>query len=197
MLTYAISGLKPNPPCSWADYTVPVVRFSDGSTWMDSAVIANELESRYPEPSLRLNPNLEKEAQGAMGEVFMSLVPYLLPLSAQIVALEDMNWFKEDRAKRFGMTVDEAFHTHKDGSSYFEAAKPGFEKVVQVLKAHKIDQGPFILGSQPCYADFYLVATLQMFSQIGEEGYEEFIKYAPAELRQLHEACREWTVRQD
>lgn len=197
MLRDATSGLKPNPPGSWADYTVPVIRFADGSTMMDSAVIANELESRYPEPSLRLDPDLEKEAQGAMGQVFMSLVPYLLPFSAQIVALEDLDWFKQDRAKRFGMTIDEAFHTNKDGSSYFEAANPGFEKVAQVLKAHKLDQGPFILGSQPCYADFYLVATVQMFSQIGEDGYGEFMNHAPPELRQLHEACRKWTARQD
>lgn len=197
MLKNALSGITPNPPGSWADYTVPVVRFADGSTVMDSAVIANELESRYPEPSLRLDSDLEKEAQGAMGEVFMSLVPYLLPLAAQIVALGDLDWFKEDRAKRFGMTVDEAFHTKKDGSSSFEAAKPGFERVAQVLKAHKLDQGPFILGSQVCYADFYLVATLQMFSQMGEDAYEEFMKHAPPELRQLHYACQKWTARQD
>lgn len=132
-----------------------------------------------------------------MGEVFMSLVPYLLPLSAQIVALEDLDWFKEDRAKRFGMTIDEAFHTKKDGAPYFAAAKPGFEKVAQVLNAHKLDQGPFILGSQPCYADFYLVATLQMFSQVGVAGYEDFMKHAPPELRQLHEACQKWTLKQD
>lgn len=197
MLINATSGLQPNPPGSWADYTVPVVRLADASTVMDSAVIANELESRYPEPSLRLNPDLEREAQGAMGEVFISLVPYLLPLSAHIVALEDLDWFKEDRAKRFGMTVDEAFHTKKDGSAYFEAAKSGFEKVAQVLKVHKLDQGPFILGSQPCYADFYLIATLQMFSQVGEDAYQDFMKHAPPELLELHEACRKWTARQD
>lgn len=164
---------------------------------MDSAAIATELEVRYPNPSLRLDPELEKEAQAAMGGVFMSLVPYLMQYAPNIVSPEDLEWFKADRAERFGMTVEEAFETEKDGAPYFEAAKPGFENCAKVLRSHKVDQGPFILGSQPCYADFYLVATMQMFTQMGEEGFAEFTKEAPPELKELHEACRKWTARQD
>ena len=191
------SGLQSNPPGSWSEYSVPTVRFPDGSYVMDSAAIAKELEVRYPQPSLKLNPNLENEAQAAMGEVFMALVPFLLQFVNNLVAPEDLDWFKADRAKRFGMTVEEAFETERDPAPIFEAAKSGFEKCRSVLRAHKVVQGPYILGSELCYADSYLVATTMMFERAGERSWSEFSKAAPVELIELHDACRTWTARQD
>lgn len=163
---------------------------------MDSAIIATELEARYHTPSLKLNPDLEKEAQDAMGAIFIALVPYLLPFAENVVSPDDIEWFKVDRAGRFGMSVEDAF-TEKDGSPYFAAAKPGFEKCTEVLRAHKLDQGPFILGSEACYADFYLAATTTMFKQTSEKAFAAFMKEAPSELKALHEACQKWTMKQD
>jgi glutathione S-transferase len=191
------SGLKPNPPGSWSEYSVPTVRFPDGAYVMDSAAIAGELEARYPAPSLKLNSDLENEAQAAMSAVFMPLVPFLLMFAKNLVAPEDLDWFKADRAQRFGMTVEQAFETERDPAPILEAAKPGFEKCRNVLRVHKVDKGPYILGSEPCYADFYLVASTQMFNRAGERCWTEFSKAAPAELIELHDACRKWTARQD
>ena len=197
MLKTFPSGVKAHPPGSWSKYSVPTVRFPDGTYVMDSAAIAKELESRYPDPSLKLNPDLEAEAQGAMGEVFMALVVPLMPYATDIVSLEDMEWFKKDRAGRFGMTVEDAFNREKDPVPHLEAAKPAFEKVAQVLTAHKLDQGPFILGSVPCYADFYLMTTMQMFHQGSEEGFDLILRNAPPELKDLFKACQRWTTKQD
>lgn len=191
------SGLKPNPPGSWSDYSIPTVRFPDGSYLMDSAAIATELEARYPTPSLRLDPRLEKEAQDAIAEVFMRLVPYMLPYAPNMVAPEDVEWFKADRARRFGTTVEEAFDVEKDAAPYLAAAGPGFEKCAKVLQEHKVDQGPFILGSEPCYADFYLASTMQMFSRSGERTFAGFLEASPPEMRKLYEACQKWTTKQD
>lgn len=191
------SGLKPNPPGSWSEYSVPTIRLPDGSYMMDSAVIAEKLESLYPAPSLHLNSTLEHEAQAAMMKVFVPLVPYLLAIATnKLVAPQDLDWFKSDRASRFGMTIEE-YETEKDPDIAYAGAKPGFEECKQVLTVHKKDEGPFILGSVPCYADFYLAATIQMYRRAGAEIFARFIQEAGPELKRLHEACEKWTLKQD
>lgn len=191
------SGVPPNPPGSWSEYSLPTVRFADGSYVMDSSAIAAELEARYPTPSLRLNRELEGKASAAMGQVFTGLVRYLLTKVDDIVAPEDLDWFKEDRARRFGMTIEEAFETEKELGPCLEAARPGMETCAEVLRANKVDQGPFILGSLPCYADFMMVASMQMLARLGGTMFEEFLGAAPDEMRKLYEACADWTRRQD
>ncbi|KAF2168175.1 hypothetical protein M409DRAFT_21619 [Zasmidium cellare ATCC 36951] len=190
-------GVEPHPPGSWSEFSVPTVRFPDGTYVMDSAAIAKELEYRYPSPSFRLNPKLEEEAHGAMGKVFMALAVPLMPYATEVVSLEDLEWFKTDRARRFGMTVEVAFDKSKDPVPHFVAAKPAFEECSRVLKAHKVDEGPFLLGSQPCYADFYFMTTLQMFHQSSKEGFALIMEYVPSELKNLFEACQKWTIKQD
>lgn len=132
-----------------------------------------------------------------MGEVFMSVIPYFMPVVPELVAPEDLEWFKADRAKRFGMTIEEAFETERDAAPIFAAARPGFEKCAKILRGHKLDKGPFILGSQPSYADFYLAATMQMFKRGGDKRFAAFMNEAPPEMRGLHEACQQWTTKQD
>lgn len=164
---------------------------------MDSAAIARHLESLQPQPSLHLSPELENEAQNAMGETFMALALYLAPAVVDgIVASEDLVWFKEDRAKRFGMTVEELM-TPKDGSAAFAAAQSGLDKCRRVLTEHQKDRGPFILGSVPCYADFYLVSSMQMFRQCSREIFEQFLEEAGQEMRDLYHACEGWTLKQN
>lgn len=164
---------------------------------MDSAVIAKKLEALYPTPSLHLNQSLEQEAQAAIMAVFVSLIPLMMSLGInKLIAPEDLEWFKQDRAKRFGMTVEELM-AEKDPDAAYTGAKAGFEKCKKVLTAHKKDDGPFILGSVPSYADFYLVSTMQMYKQAGPQLFDRFFEEAGPELRALFEACKKWTLRQD
>lgn len=164
---------------------------------MDSAKIAVELESRHPTPSLRLNPELEEEVADVTMKVFVALAPYFFYCTPNYIAPADVEWIKEDRAKRFNTTVEELFEKKRDPAPFFEAAKPKFEELREVLTKHKIDEGPFILGSKPCYADFIPVGQVQMFTRIGDEGYASYRDAAPRELLELYEACRKWTERQD
>ena len=131
-----------------------------------------------------------------MGAIFMSLVPYLAPIALKtLVAPQDVEWVREDRARRFGTTVQD-LETEKDPNAAYAGAKPGFEMCRKVLRDHKQDEGPFILGSVPSYADFYLVSTMQMFSQAGKEVFGRFLGEAGPELRELYAACEQWTTKQ-
>jgi len=65
-------GLPPNPVDN--DYTLPAIKIGN-EYFMDSMVIANELEKRYPTPSLKLDsPRLKRSRMAP------SLVP-LRPVS--------------------------------------------------------------------------------------------------------------------
>lgn len=164
---------------------------------MDSAVIAAKLETLYPTPSLHFNVELEEQARNAVFEVFLPLVPYLSPFVVKnLVAPEDVEWFKADRAPRFGMTVEEMM-AGKDPEAAYAAAKTGFDKIRALLKEHKKDEGPFILGSVPCYADLCLVSTTHMLNLCLMEEFERFLREAGSELRDLYRACEKWMVKRD
>lgn len=164
---------------------------------MESTAIAAEIEARYPEPSLRLDSKLQQEAQTAIDQVFIALVPALLPGTTSLVAAEDLEWFKADRAQRIGMTIEQAFEPQKDVSRHYAAVQPGFDACTKVLRDYKEEPGPFILGGKPCFADFIIAGVLRTVSRCGEEAFANFLKYAPTEFIELHEACSAWATKQD
>jgi len=64
------------------------------------------------------------------------------------------------------------------------------------MREHKVDAGPFMLGSQVCYADFVIVAILQGLRTIGQDLFERFVSCAP-ELEKVWEACEPWLRKAD
>jgi glutathione S-transferase len=76
------SGLRPNPkdaPGYFTDYSIPAIRYEDGSYQMDSWPIAHELEKRYPSPSLHLDSpvtiKVRDQIASILGPVFMQFLP--------------------------------------------------------------------------------------------------------------------------
>ena len=162
---------------------------------MDSAKIAIKLEEIKPHPSLHLDPVLEEEAQRVQGEAFMALVPTVLPRYREVAAPIDHEWFEADRTRRFGMSPAE-MGRQRGGQVALDAAAPLLDALEALLEKYKKDEGPFLLGSQVCYADFIIVATMQMFRRIGEDAFEMFVGGREG-LRKLHQACEPWLQRLD
>ena len=195
-LTCIYRSINANPPGSWADYTLPVLRFADGSYVMDSANIVQKLESAYPEPSLRLDAELGKQTQGAMGAYAYPLMPVFMPRLRRDVQREDSSdWIKADRERRFGMP-EEQLEKEKGGEEAWRKAEPAGKKFEAFMKEQKKDDGPFLQGSKVCYADFMIAAFCEMFKCIGNDVYEKLV--GPVDgLRELHEACYPWFKRND
>ena len=59
------------------------------------------------------------------------------------------------------------------------------------------DEGPFILGSEPSYADFMLIAGIHMFSFFPQEKFEKFLGMCQPEFRNLYQAGKVWVERDD
>lgn len=80
--------------------------------------------------------------------------------------------------------------------SAWAAAKPGLGKLVEFLKEKKIDEGPFIRGSQISFADFVVVAVIKSFKRSGEDFYEGIVGFDPA-IKKLYDAVAPYLVRDD
>lgn len=192
----APSGIPPNPEGAFAEYTVPVVKFPDGSYIMDSTAIVPRLEAVNPEPPLPLELDLLKELEPINGKVLGPLVPLIMPaVRRDVLCKESDAWFKKDRERRLG-APEEVYEREKGGEVAWKGAEPGQQQLASFLKAQKRDEGPFILGSAVSYPDFVLAGRVEFIRFIGEDNYERLVR--PVEgLRELHEACKPWFERND
>ena len=183
--------IPPSTSGQGSPYTLPTIRLPDGKYVMDSLAIADKLESLHPSPSLHLDNNLHKALGPIMGKVSLPLIPVFMPrIGRDIVPESAMAYFQETRGKRFGMPLDE-LEAQKGGPQAWDAAKPGIEDLKAFLKEHKRDEGPFVLGSEVCYADFVIAAMMESLLCIGPDLYEGFAGESE-ELRALHQACGKW-----
>lgn len=190
-------GIPPNEPAPGgppqSPYTVPAIQLADATGVMDSAAIAAKLESIHPEPSLHLDNGLVEKVGPLIGKVAFPLLPVFMPRIARDIILEEyVEWFREARAQTFGMPLDELERT-RGGDQAWEAAGPGLIELTGFLAKQKRDEGPFILGSQVCYADFLIVSMMEALRRIGQDIFDRFIQASGDEsLRKLHEACQRW-----
>ena len=165
----------------------------DGAFVMDSAAIASKLESLHPTPSLHLDNGLPAKLGAILGKVAGPLIPVFMPrIGRDMIVEESYDWFQEARAKRFGMPLNELEKT-KGGDQAWHATRQGLEELKEFVKAHKQDDGPFVLGSQVSYADFLIASMMEALRRIGEDLYEKMAKLSGDDsLKNLHKACQKW-----
>ncbi|EKG14574.1 Glutathione S-transferase [Macrophomina phaseolina MS6] len=187
--TLRATGLPPNKADGTAAYTIPTVRFPDGTYVMDSWEIAKEIEKRYPQNSLRL----DSEPIPALAGVFAPLAGVLLPLVPRHVLTEKSQpYFNETRKERFGMSLDD-YEKEKGGDQAWEAAKEPIAELATVLKKN---DGPYILGDQVSYADFVIVSFLHFAKTLGQDVYDRFVAHDKA-FDDLYKASARWLERDD
>ena len=163
---------------------------------MDSLKIAPRLEAMQAEPSLRLNDDRQQQLAKSLGQAINPLMPvFMARVHRGIITDAELDWFRQDRERRCGMSLEQ-WEGEKGGETAWKAAGPGFEQLSKVLKEYKQDEGPFILGSKPCYTDFAVAGPAEFFLQTGQDMYERLVGNVEG-LRELHDACKPWFERND
>ena len=160
---------------------------------MESSAIASKLESLYPTPSLHLENGLHAKLGPIIGKAIGPLVPVFMPrIGRGIIVDSCYDWFQETRGKRFGMPLDD-LEKAKGGEQAWEAARPGLQELKAFMREHKTDAGPFVQGSEVCYADLMICSTIEALKRIGPDLFEKAMEvYDGDDLRRLHEACGAW-----
>ncbi|KAL8713147.1 MAG: hypothetical protein Q9220_002668, partial [cf. Caloplaca sp. 1 TL-2023] len=135
-------GIPPN--AEGTPYTVPTIRFQDGTHVMDSFKVAHELENRYPTPSLHLDsPLLTKITDEWLPTLFQPLFAVIMPkIPKHLLNDASVPYFNETRSKRFGMPLDQ-FERDHGGDEAWEKARPAIKEVGDLLRAKG---GPFLMG---------------------------------------------------
>jgi len=188
------------------------MRFPDNTYVMDSCKIADELERRYPTPSLHLDSDVLPKVEELITRFMASMGGVLSPRGPDALLNEPSHkHFVDKIEKQFGMSMEQ-LEREKGGQQAWENAKPAVEELGRVLRAKG---GPFVLGKEGrgfsfsihgekqrlmatpvSYADFNIVGFLRFLKRIGEDLYERMVKMEPA-LKTLYDASAVWLERDD
>ncbi|KAG5652516.1 hypothetical protein H0H81_004746 [Sphagnurus paluster] len=143
------------------------------ATIADSVLIAEYLDATYPD-----TPKLFSPGTHALQLAFM---PRLRPLY-EFVMLPIYNilnpasqpYFRITREKAFGgKMLEQMAPTGTAGEEQWAKVKEGFDVVHGWLEKGKAD-GPFILGKEPAFFDFFLASYVQWIKVIWDEDSVEW-----------------------
>jgi len=197
--TFKNAGILPNK--EGMPYTCPVIRFPRSPTseprWvMDSHAIATALEQEFPSPPLHLDHPILPQVMATMSKAAMALAPVFIPrVLRDILNPRSIPYFTRTREDRFGMSMDELEKSEKGGDKAWENAAPHLSELAGLLKENG---GPFLMGKTVSFADFVVLALLQMLKRISYDGdaFDRVVQTDPS-FPVLYEACAEWLKRDD
>ncbi|KAG5652515.1 hypothetical protein H0H81_004745 [Sphagnurus paluster] len=153
-------------------YTLPAIHDPNtGRTIADSVLIAEYLDATYPNTP-KLFPPGTRVLQLAFIDAFMPRLPPFFPF----VALPTTNilnpvseaYFRSAREKDFGTTLEQVAPTGTAGEEHWAKVKEGLDVVNGWLEKGKAD-GPFVLGKEPAFVDFFLASYIQWLKVIWDE----------------------------
>ena len=184
-------GLGPN--AEGTPYTIPAIRFPDGSCMMDSRKIATELEKRFPEPSMHLDAPELRQVEETITKCFSPLRNTFLPkVPGALLNPVSAEYFERTREERFGMPLAQ-LDKERGGEIGWKEAEPALQELGALLRAKG---GPFVLGNTVSYADFIILGMIQFARRIHEDLYQRAIAAEPS-FKTLYEASRTWLERDD
>ena len=126
-----------------APYSLPTVRFPDGTYVMDSRKIADRLEKDYPTPGFKLDDPAFEEVLQYMPKIVESLRGVWMPkVPAKLLNDPSEEYFLRTRAERFGKPLVQIAQENGGEEAWIEALA-SIKQLGQVLGRH---EGAFVLG---------------------------------------------------
>ncbi|KAL8851860.1 MAG: hypothetical protein Q9221_003286 [Calogaya cf. arnoldii] len=187
-------GIPPNPPSPYSPpYTLPTIRFPEGSYVMDSKNIAASLEEKYPSPPLHLDSPQVAKIEALLPQLLVPMRGILIPkIGRTLLNQESVPYFHETRSKMFGMPLDQ-MDRELGGDAQWEEAKPVIREFAALLEENG---GPFVFGAEVSYADFILVGAMCLFKKLGEGVFKKLVEMEPA-FGDLYRASEKWLEKDD
>ncbi|KIW53851.1 hypothetical protein PV05_06262 [Exophiala xenobiotica] len=187
-------GLVPSESAS-GKYTVPAIQHVPTDTYMmDSAPIAQFLESTYPDRAVPLKSELgseiEAKARAVGGAAFRMSV---MPREIGILSPRVQEYFRRTREASLGHRLEDLLDPDKE-EQVWNAAADGMRAVSELMRTNKAD-GPFVLGARPSYTDFFITGSLQSARVIDEGVFQRNIKYPG--YKGIYEACLPYMEKED
>ncbi|KAK0735132.1 hypothetical protein B0T26DRAFT_631289 [Lasiosphaeria miniovina] len=176
-------------------YTLPAIILPDGTYIMDSNKIAPALEALYPSPPLRLDSPLIPRLRALMNGVHAPFGPIFAPSVPNLLLSErSREYFVRTRSEDHGMDLFK-WGQENGGDPAWERLTPSLQEITALLK--ETPDGPFFMGKEAGYVDFYWAGYLLFTQMIGV--YDKFLELsgdAKAHTDFL-EAMKPWSARTD
>lgn len=151
---------------------------------MDSTPIAKFLEATYPTPPLPLTSELgrtiELRARSVVGPTFRTSI---VPREINILSPRSQVYFRRTREAGLGHKLEDLLDGEEKS---WEAVSEGMRDVGELIRTNAAE-GPFVLGAQPSYTDFFIAGSLQSARVVDEGVFERHMKYPG--YKEVYEAC--------
>jgi glutathione S-transferase len=161
---------------------------------MDSVLIAQFLESTYPDPPVplasELGREIEAKARAVVGTAFRMSV---MPREIGILSPRSQEYFRRTREASLGHRLEDLLDPDKEEQGW-NAVGDGMRAVGELMRTHKAD-GPFVLGARPSYTDFFITGSLQSARVVDEGVFQRNIKYPG--YKEIYEACLPYMEKKD
>ncbi|GAM43979.1 hypothetical protein TCE0_060f19229 [Talaromyces pinophilus] len=188
-------GLNPGKTAtgSQSKYTVPAIHHIPTNTYiMDSAAIAQFLESTYPEPAVPLTSELGREIEAkSRSTVGRTLGGSIMPREINILSPRSQEYFRRTREASIGRRLEDVLDLAKEEQDWL-AVDPELRAVGELMRTNKAE-GPFVLGARPTYTDFFIAGALQSARMVHEDTFQRFAKYPG--FKDIYEGCRPYMER--
>lgn len=160
---------------------------------MDSVLIAQFLESKYPSHPVPLTSPLgqkiEAKSRSAIGPAFRTSV---MPREINILSPRAQEYFRRTREAALGHALEALITGEKEEEAWNGVAE-SIQVVDELIRSNP--EGPFVLGEKPSWTDFFIAGTLQSARTVHEKSLERFFAYPG--FRDVYEACLPFMERQD
>ena len=158
-------------------YTLPVIYDpSTNTTHSESVLIAEYLDAQYPDRP-QLIPQGTRALQHMFSDVYLTtLIPFfqfLMPAVHKILNPAGQAYFRPQREKRFGKTLETLTPTGAAREEEWAKVRKGFNTVDGWLQKGKME-GPWFLGQQHSFADFVVGGWLMCIRQTFGESSPEW-----------------------
>ncbi|KAE9371002.1 hypothetical protein N431DRAFT_376340 [Stipitochalara longipes BDJ] len=184
--------VPPNPPGAMP-YTIPTLRFPDGAYIMDSKAIVQRLERDKPSPSLHIDSPILPEVEHLVSKIMTTLRGVWMPaLHANLLNDRSKKHFVQVSEQKYQKPFDQVLQEIGGEEAWIEVL-PSIHQLGEIIKKN---EGPFVMGETPSYADFVIVGGLQFLKVIEEDFYNRVVKIHPA-FGKLYRASSQWLERDD
>lgn len=157
---------------------------------MYSSNVYRFLEATYPDPQLPVSSELGHDIESQINEATRLAFSKLVVPSVHIIlprrTLEAMYNGPAERGR--------PTHSAADMEENADTLKAMMCDQIEALLNHQND-GPFLMGAQPCHTDFFLVAILACAKVVDEEIFKRLAKYPL--FGKPYEACLPFMKKKD
>lgn len=195
--TFKGFDIPKNDDTAYTEYWCPVVRFPDGCYAMESYNIAEKLEFLWPQPETFVTSTTTKRTQDIIDSVLVKIAPANLSRLADRLSPISREWYHRSRGKLFG-GLENCYQIAElepfSGDIPWQQASAGIKDLERLLSEN--DEGPFVLGAIPSYADFIVAGFWEGLKLLDKEGdvFGRMMNQSPTFV--CHEsACKPWFVR--